>query len=54
MDVLLTRYKKYREYWVSHLILLPALESDWEKLNVYYKATDTSPIYTAAVFLDPT
>ena len=54
MDFLLGTLEsgRKRKDWKSKEIH-PAIETAWEKLDKYYKLTDQSPVYAAAVVLDP-
>ena len=54
MDFLFNHYEKSMNRWRDNKAMKDRLETGWEKLEKYYKLTDSVPAYQAAIVLDPT
>jgi hypothetical protein len=53
MDFILTRFEDGRKEYKNDAIMAPLFQNGWEKLRKYYKLTDETPAYVAAIVLNP-
>ncbi len=53
MDFLLNHYERSSVKYANDPFMKSCVETGWAKLDLYYKRTDQTPIYIAAVVLDP-
>ena len=53
IDFLLDQYKKALEENSNHRVLSSMICIGWEKLDKHFSATDTEPVYRAAIVLNP-
>ena len=53
MDYLLSHYEQSSTQYSRNDFMKPCIETGWSKLREYYQKTDDTPLYTAAVVLDP-
>jgi hypothetical protein len=53
MDFVLAQFEAGKEAHVDDLIMAPMYNSGWAKLDKYYRLTDESPAYVAAIVLHP-
>ena len=54
MEFLLEHFERYKIKWEDNSVLRRLCETGWAKLDEYFQKTDVSPIYAAAIVLDPT
>ncbi|ODA77173.1 hypothetical protein RJ55_06800 [Drechmeria coniospora] len=53
MDFMLAQFEAGKEAHVDDPIMAPMYNSGWAKLDKYYRLTDESPAYVAAIVLHP-
>jgi hypothetical protein len=53
MDFILRQYEKAKITYADHPVLKNMINSGWQKLEKYYSKTDESPVYAAAIILNP-
>jgi hypothetical protein len=53
MDFILKRFEDGKAQFADHLHLSKMFNSGWMKMNKYYKMTDETPVYVAALVLNP-
>jgi hypothetical protein len=53
MDFILSKFEEGREQYKDDRIMAPLYQNGWEKMMKYYRLTDESPAYTAAIVLHP-
>jgi hypothetical protein len=53
MDYVLKQFESAKDDFVDDDILAPMLNSGWSKFDKYYRLTEESPAYTAALVLNP-
>jgi hypothetical protein len=53
MDYVLKQFESAKDGSVGDAILAPMLNSGWSKFDKYYRLTEESPAYTAALVLNP-
>ncbi|RKK83885.1 hypothetical protein BFJ68_g17402 [Fusarium oxysporum] len=53
MDFVLTQFEAGKEAYIDDPIMAPMYNSGWAKLDKYYRLTDESPAYIAAIVLHP-
>jgi hypothetical protein len=53
MDFILDHFECAKIKHADDPIFAPTFNSGWAKLNKYYRMSDTTPAYTAAVILHP-
>jgi hypothetical protein len=53
MDFVLAQFEAGKEAHVDDPIMAPMYNSGWAKLDKYYRLTDESPAYVAAIVLHP-
>jgi hypothetical protein len=53
MDYVLRQFESAKDDFVDDDILAPMLNSGWSKFDKYYRLTEESPAYTAALVLNP-
>jgi hypothetical protein len=53
MDFILRQYKKAKTTYADYPILKNIINLKWQKIEKYYFKTNESPIYTAAIILNP-
>ncbi len=53
MDFILSKFEEGREQYKDDRIIAPLYQNGWEKMMKYYRLTDESPAYTAAIVLHP-
>lgn len=53
MDFVLAQFEAGKEAYIDDLIMAPMYNSGWAKLDKYYRLTDESPAYVAAIVLHP-
>ncbi|RKK76034.1 hypothetical protein BFJ71_g17028 [Fusarium oxysporum] len=53
MDFVLAQFEAGKEAYIDDPIMAPMYNSGWAKLDKYYRLTDESPAYVAAIVLHP-
>lgn len=53
MDFLITHYKAATQQFQHNLTMVDRIMTSWYKFDIYYRRTDDSPVYAAAVLLHP-
>ena len=53
MDFILKRFEEGKAQFVDYPVLSKMFNSGWVKLNKYYTMTDETPVYVAALVLNP-
>ncbi|KJZ70117.1 hypothetical protein HIM_10487 [Hirsutella minnesotensis 3608] len=53
MDFLVTHYKSATEQFGNNATMLDRIMTSWYKFDDYYRRTDDSPVYAAAILLHP-
>ena len=53
MDFILKRFEEGKAQFADHPVLSKMFNSGWAKLNKYYTLTDQTPVYVAALVLNP-
>jgi hypothetical protein len=53
MDFILGKFEDGKEQFKDHLQLSKMFNSGWSKLDKYYQMTEDTPIYVAALVLNP-
>ena len=53
-DFLLDHYESAKILYEDNTFMQSCIETGWQKLNKYYVQSETSPVYVAALVLDPT
>jgi hypothetical protein len=53
MDYVLKQFESAKDDFVDDDILALMLNSSWSKFDKYYRLTEESPAYTAALVLNP-
>lgn len=53
LDILIAHFKASQKRHANNAALLSSITTSWYALDKYYKLTDDSPIYTAALLLHP-
>ncbi|KAJ0126353.1 Uncharacterized protein HZ326_30544 [Fusarium oxysporum f. sp. albedinis] len=53
MDFVLAQFEAGKEAYIDYPIMAPLYNSGWAKLDKYYRLTDESPAYVAAIVLHP-
>jgi hypothetical protein len=53
MDFILGKFEEGKKQFKNHPQLSKMFNSGWSKLDKYYQMTDETPIYTAALVLNP-
>ncbi|KAK2926863.1 HAT, C-terminal dimerization domain [Fusarium oxysporum f. sp. vasinfectum] len=53
MDFVLAQFEAGKEVYIDDPIMAPMYNSGWAKLDKYYRLTDESPAYVAAIVLHP-
>lgn len=53
MDFVLAQFEAGKETFANDPVMAPMYNSGWAKLDKYYRLTDESPAYVAAVVLHP-
>jgi len=52
MDFILKQFEQFKEDYKDNKLLASMFNSRWAKIEKYYKITDKSPAYIAAIILD--
>ena len=53
MDYILAQFEQFKEANQNDIIMEPIFNSGWAKLNKYYRLSDSTPVYIAAIVLHP-
>lgn len=53
MDLILSYFETHKEKYQGDARLEAMINAGWRKMNKYYKLTDESPAYVAAIILNP-
>jgi hypothetical protein len=53
MDYILEQFEQYKEEYKNDKTMASMFNSGWAKMNKYYQMTEESPVYIAAIILDP-
>jgi hypothetical protein len=53
MDLILKHFEEGRKQYQNNFIMAPLYQSGWEKMKMYYKLSDSTPAYIAAIVLHP-
>ena len=53
MDLILSHFESFKERYHGNKVMGAMLNAGWRKMNKYYKLTDESPAYIAAIVLNP-
>ena len=53
MDFVLEQFENFKERHRNHPILAPIFNSGWNKMEKYYRLTNDTPAYVAAIVLNP-
>jgi hypothetical protein len=53
MDFVLVQFEAGKEVTIDDPVIAPIYNSGWAKLDKYYRLTDKSPAYVAAIMLHP-
>ena len=53
LDFILGKFEDGKAKFKDHLLLSKMFNSGWSKLNKYYQLTEETPVYVAALVLNP-